>query len=285
VESRILEGDYEQMPARAFQSIRREECAASEASENLFGAWWDELDLSLNRAVVRPVDVRTATTFIEKYEWLGTIGLVTYCFGIFFDGACGGVVVYRGDYAENLGHWDAYGYTGRMLLLSRGCCTHWSPPNTASCLIRRSMDLLPPEIEVVTATVDRRAGEIGTIYQACGFDYVGIMTDGGSVRVIDPHDGRQLSDRGAVLRYGTNSPRKLRGLGLSVEDAPRKERYFGFRGKPHRKAQLRTAIADKIKPYPKRAGGVEETTAADQPQRVGSTPTPRFHHATQAPGP
>jgi hypothetical protein len=37
------------------------------------------------------------------------------------------------------------------------------------------MDLLPERYQIVTATVDAAAGEIGIIYQACGFDYVGVM--------------------------------------------------------------------------------------------------------------
>lgn len=46
-------------------------------------------------------------------------------------------------------------------------------------VIRRSMRLLPERYRIVTATCDRAAGEIGTIYQACGFDDVGTMRAGG----------------------------------------------------------------------------------------------------------
>jgi len=47
------------------------------------------------------------------------------------------------------------------------------------------MDLLPAGYAVITATVDDLAGEVGTIYQACGFDFVGVMRAGGraSVRI------------------------------------------------------------------------------------------------------
>jgi hypothetical protein len=37
-------------------------------------------------------------------------------------------------------------------------------------LIRGSLRLLPERYTVITATVDGRAGEVGTVYQACGFD-------------------------------------------------------------------------------------------------------------------
>jgi hypothetical protein len=65
--------------------------------------------------------------------------------------------------------WDAYGYSGRIITLARGACVPWAHPHAASKLIRRSMDLLPERYKIVTASVDRLAGEIGTIYQACGF--------------------------------------------------------------------------------------------------------------------
>ena len=39
------------------------------------------------------------------------------------------------------------------------------------------MKMLPEEYKVVTATVDEHAGEIGTIYQACNFHYIGSMRE------------------------------------------------------------------------------------------------------------
>jgi hypothetical protein len=54
-----------------------------------------------------------ASAVIERYEWLGTMPAVSrYCFGIFFGERCGGAVVYGDEYAENLGVWDRYGFTG-----------------------------------------------------------------------------------------------------------------------------------------------------------------------------
>jgi hypothetical protein len=171
------------------------------------------------------VTTATAASIIERYEWLGRMpAVVRYCFGIFFGDACGGVVTYSNEYAENLGVWDRYDFTGRLICLSRGAVTHWAPPNTASRLIRRSMALLPPRYEVVTATVDERAGEIGTIYQACGFDFIGKMD----------------SSRDSIVnRWDHALPRE-----------PVKARYFAFRGSYQR--DRRDAIAHLIQPYPRR---------------------------------
>ena len=123
------------------------------------------LDLSLARSEVRAIDIAAARSIIEQYEPMPAV--VLYAFGLFFDSVIGGAVVYSPEYAENLGRWDRYGFTGRIILLSRGACLHWTPKNSASRLVRGSMRLLAAQYEVVTATVDATLGEAGTIYQAC----------------------------------------------------------------------------------------------------------------------
>ena len=135
-----------------------------------------------------------------------------HCFGIFFDGQLGGAVVYGSEYGENLGVWDRYGYSGRIIALQRGACAHWAHPHAASKLIRASMRLLPERYAVVTATVDAMAGEIGTIYQAAGFDYVGVMHPGR--RALIKVSGRTISERRAGLIAGTQGRRALAALGF-----------------------------------------------------------------------
>ena len=86
---------------------------------------------------------------------------IRHCFGIFFAGELGGAVVYGDEYGENLGVWDKYHYTGKIIALLRGACVHWAHPHSPSKLIRRSMHLLPGRYKVVTATVDGTLGEVG----------------------------------------------------------------------------------------------------------------------------
>ena len=88
-----------------------------------------------------------------------------FCFGLFFEGQLGGAVVYGDEYAENLRVWDRYGYSGRIICLSRGASLPWAPKGSASRLIRRSMKLLPAPFEVVTGRVDAHLGEVGLVYQ------------------------------------------------------------------------------------------------------------------------
>ena len=150
---------------KAHQRIIRERESAS--AGDLFGQWWEGMEVDIKTAIVKPITHNQARPIIEKYEWLGCMSAVTWhCYGIFFNGYCGGVVTYGVEYIENLGRWDSYGYTGKIILLSRGVCLHWAHPHSGSKLIRGSMKLLPEKYKVVTCTVDDMAGEIGTIYQA-----------------------------------------------------------------------------------------------------------------------
>ena len=257
---------------KAWQRAVRERAAQEEPATDLFGAWWRSIDTGITRATIKPIDVTQAKSVIEKYEWMGCLAAVTwYAYGIFFDGCLGGAVTYGPEYSENLGKqarergrkcadWSKYGYEDRMILLSRGACAHWAHPHAASKLIRVSMRMLPPRYEVVTATVDPAAGEIGTIYQACGFHYVG------SMREANPNVQFRAKDRHAWRingkLYGGRAVRAMVGSTRQadiLEKYPKaecvmqfsKHRYFAFRGPD--KAQRLAAIAHMVKPYPKRS--------------------------------
>lgn len=236
---------------KAYQRIIREE--KEQTNDNLFGKWWESVDTTLSKAVVRETTYETAKRFIEDYEWMRVMpAIVLYCYGIFFDKNCGGCVVYSPEYAENLGVWDKYGYTGKLVLLARGACAHWTPTNTASRLIRQSIRLLPREVEVITATVDPKAGEVGTIYQACGFNYVGTMHQ------IDPNrfglevDGRVLGSRTMRHRHGKQDLETMKKFYPDAKMVKQitKGRYFCFRGENQGKHL--EAVRHLLKPYPKR---------------------------------
>ena len=243
---------------KAWQRIVREK-KADEESKDLFGKWWEDVPLDIASADVRPVTYQTAKAIIEEYEWLGTMPhICLHAFGIFFEGACGGVVTYSPEYCENLGRWDQYGFTGKIILLSRGACTHWAHPHAGSKLIRQSMKMLPKKYEVVTAMIDRRAGEYGTIYQACGFDYVGALRERtGLIKRQDTVvlDGQMLAHRTTKQRFGTGDKKKIKAmLGDRVQFIPDidKDRYFAFLGSKKQKRENRKAIEHLIRPYPKR---------------------------------
>ena len=232
------------------------------AEEERTNPYWQNADLDLSKAIVKPIDRNLAKKIIEEYEWLGCMPAISkYYFGIFFGDICGGVVVFSTEYSENLGCWQKYGYEGKMILLSRGVCLHWTPKNTGSKLITRAIKMLPKQYEVVTATTDHLAGEVGTIYQACNFYYIGSMRDS------NPKINSRKGDRfGVVINGKLYSARACRAKFGSQKKADilkhhpdaqfvkqrSKHRYFLFRGDKETIEKHKQAIGHLIKEYPKR---------------------------------
>jgi hypothetical protein len=247
--------------------------ALTEGADSLFGPWWQNIDISIKKSVVREIDRQTCERIILEYEWLGCMpAVIWHMYGIYFDGHCAGVVCYGPEYSENLGviarkrglkcaDWSKYGYEGKMILLSRGACVHWAHPHSGSKLIRRSMDLLPAKYEIVTATTDPAAGEIGTIYQACGFHYVGSMREANhnvKSRRMDRDawliDGKIYGSRTMRQKIGCSRHNEIIKIYPTAQKIKQhsKHRYFAFRGSRTTQARHLDAIRHMVKPYPKR---------------------------------
>jgi hypothetical protein len=207
-------------------------------------------NIDLATAQVCPISRETAQDMVQRYDALGMPALATHCFGLYFGADLGGVAVFGPEQGENLGVWSKFGYSGRIIALQRGCCVHWAPANAASMMIRAAMRLLPARFQVVTATVDRELGEIGTVYAAAGFAFVGIMRAGG--RAVVRVNGKIVSERTAGRWFGTRGARALAKLGLDATAVPRKGRYFAFLGSRAERKRNRAAIAHLIQPYPRR---------------------------------
>ena len=231
---------------KAHQRIMREKLAMTEVAPT-------GIDLSIGSSEVREITPAEASKIILKYEYLKRMSVSPWhCFGIFFGGEIAGAVVFSNEYAENLGVWDKYGYTGKIILLSRGACVHWAHPHAGSKLISTSIRMLPPKFEVVTATVDPDAGEIGTLYQACNFFYVGSMRKkrGKKNRAAYLVDGKRVSARTLRDKYGTQVAAEK--AGAVRFNQPSKGRYFFFRGRKTTRTAHRKAIDHLMEPYPRR---------------------------------
>ncbi|NJL69360.1 MAG: hypothetical protein HC894_27135 [Microcoleus sp. SM1_3_4] len=112
--------------------------------------------------------------FIQKYEWLGTMGVSPkWCFTARYRGILSGVVLineptaYSTLMGENTPKYEA--------LIQRGATISWAPKNLGSRLVRYSCKWMVNNSEkrAFVAYADPEANEIGTIYQACGFEYLG----------------------------------------------------------------------------------------------------------------
>jgi len=112
--------------------------------------------------------------FIEKHEWLGKMSLYpTHIFTARYKGLLAGVVVMD----MPITYSNILGIDTKKIerLISRGACISWSPKNLASKLIMFAIKWMVDNTQyrLFSAYSDTEAKEIGTIYQACNFYYIG----------------------------------------------------------------------------------------------------------------
>jgi hypothetical protein len=142
-------------------------------------------------------DAAEATAFIKRYEWLGTPGhpVARYCARNEFNEIAAVALFGRPNLQSaalcrkldprSMTDEDRE-YVKRVICLERGACAHWAHEHTASWFIPRVLEWANQEHgwEIVYAYSDADAGEIGTIYQACNWTYIGqgvgraLMPDG-----------------------------------------------------------------------------------------------------------
>ena len=233
----------------------------SEEQENFL---FDFSALSLKKdSKIKQISRKEAEQFIVEYEYLRSIPRqVSYCFGIFFNEFLGGVLIYSHDYTQNTGIWtEKYGFEDKLILLSRGACAWWTPKNTASYFISQTCKWLKQNTKyrIVTATVSPDAGEIGTIYQALNWHYIGLMKG-------NYHNGKEQKRLCVLINGVVRGARSLRKeFGCMKQDivkekypeaifyyTERKRRYFYFMDIKANNKKFYESIKHLIMLYPKR---------------------------------
>ena len=239
-------------------------------------------DLKVKSAIVRPVSYQFAKRIILKYEWLGTMSVNSaYHYGIFFKNHCAGVCCFC------VAGFAIPGIVkmlkadpNDLTYLSRGACVHWAPPQTNSKLIARSLKFEKERgKKVAVAFSDQEAGEIGTVYQASNWLYLG--TGKTNFEFVSPHGKKftnpaftQLCSRNRI----SHSAMKQRFIneGWTLSKSSPKHRYLYILNDSDKR--LSSLIRAMSKPYPKRPNGSEGSVLADtsgvHPEKSGSIPTP-----------
>lgn len=132
--------------------------------------------------------------FIERHEWLGRVSLYpTHIFTARYKGILAGVVIMDmpSVFSKMLGE-----NTKKLeRLISRGACISWSPKNLGSSLIMFAIKWMVnhTQYRLFVAYSDAEAKELGTIYQACNFYYLGKKS--GAKKQYKTETGRWVSDR------------------------------------------------------------------------------------------
>lgn len=148
--------------------------------------------------------------FIERHEWLGKLPIwATHRFTARLkkDGTLAGVIVMAtpNAFSNLLGRENK----GKEKLISRGACISWAPKNLGSWMIMSSIRWMVKntDFRYFTAYSDPEAKELGTIYQACNFIYLGQKFGSGN-QYLDPDNPDRgwfgssgFSDRSQIVRY------------------------------------------------------------------------------------
>jgi hypothetical protein len=130
-------------------------------------------------------------------------------------------------------------------LIARGACISWAPKNLGSWLITKSIKWMVKntQFRVFTAYSDPEAKELGTIYQACNFFYLGQQFGAGK-QYLDPDNLERgwfgssgFSDRSQIVRYAKK-------LGIEFDKS-----WYKFVGKKknYRKVNWKTIPEDVAK--------------------------------------
>ncbi len=211
--------------------------------------------ISLKKTKVEIIDRETCEKIVNEYEWLRYMPKETNLhFGIYFktgnDYHLGGVVAYEPEFEDN------FNYSDKIIKLSRGACLWWTPKNTASYFITRTLEWLKENTnyKVVNATVNPSAGELGIIYQALNWHYIGSFDGNGRVRYgykIDNkiYEQRHINDmigctdKENVMKHFPDAQMINLGGG---------NRYFKFIGDKRENREMMKSIKHLIKPYPQK---------------------------------
>ena len=132
--------------------------------------------------------------FLKSYEWLKSVGVYSkWCFTMRLRGYLAGVQVLNEptSYSKILGP-DTMKYE---CLIQRGCTVSWAHEHLGSKMLMAAINWMVQNTEkrIFVGYSDRSAGEVGILYQACNFMYLGDKF-GITVKYKHPtyHEGKEF---------------------------------------------------------------------------------------------
>ncbi|MEL6330461.1 MAG: hypothetical protein AAFR38_12460 [Planctomycetota bacterium] len=213
--------------------------------------------------------------FLKRYEWLGTLGMARRRFGLRVGDDLAAVVGFgplgsHTSFRALLPHAEA----GQVIQLVRGASAPWAHTHAPSHLISRASKVLARDHSciAIAAFADPRAGEAGTIYQACNAIYLGTTSTGGAEAFIV--HGKRYSARRAYKHFGSTAHAHLLRIDPEASQIPRarKHRYVIPIGPPRTRQRVRRLLEPLEQSYPVRtplAGSYREILDAAIPLRRG----------------
>jgi len=237
------------IPGKCFQRHVREIHGESEPRnqiENLHGA------------KVVSISKMEASKIILKYEWLGTLGAGTSAFyGLIYNGELLGAVCFGLGGSHEARNICGPKHVPKAACLMRGACVPWAPKNAASFLISHATRQAHKDHgwNIFFAYSDPTVAEIGTVYQAANWHYIGqgLGRRRGNVH-LDwmASDGTIISSRNRNLRR----KRDMFSRGYRPVAAIPKRKYVWFEGSPTDRRHLRAQCRFPFLTYPKRMAAI-----------------------------
>jgi len=237
-----------------------------------------DIDLDLKTATVKRITRTLAKQIILKYEWLGTLPPSSLYYGLFFGEYCAGVVCYvLGSVGANVNAHSEFGIDrDEMIYLVRGANVHWSPKGANSKLVSISLNLIGKTTgaKLAIAYSDTDAGEIGTIYQACNWTYVG--KTGAPGQIVAPngriYDIRNVSSWAKQRKVSWQFMRDaLVKNGWFEQPTNPKHKYVYVIDKSDKR--LTKLVEEMRQPYPKRGRGETDSAFQSNEETGGASPT------------
>jgi hypothetical protein len=239
-------------PSKAYQRHIREIYGELEGREQL---------PSLSGARVEKITTNEAESIILKFEWLRSMGSGTIAsYGLRLGDELWGAVCFGclGGNIRKICLGDTEKETDELadqtLCLTRGACAPWAPRNSASYLIRHACRKAHEDLgsRIFFAYSDIAAGEIGTVYQAVGFLFIGDSFRKGKYHT----DYRSRDGKRTVTSYAVNHGRikraKLLADGWTPIPRYNKRKYLWFEGSRTEREFLKSRCRYAFLPYPKR---------------------------------
>lgn len=185
--------DYEQEHCYQYQrrldTIEEDKIVHNMTDEDIANI---SLDDFVFKNITSKEDKAKATEFIKRYEWLGTIGSYpTHWFTAYYKGILSGVIIMSmpnafskllGEETKNIER-----------LIARGASASFCPKNLGSKFLMWCIKWMVDNTHyrLFTCYSDPQAKELGSIYQALNFFYLG-QKSGTNIRCVNPYNPKSL---------------------------------------------------------------------------------------------
>lgn len=192
--------------------------------------------------------------------------------GVWENGKFVGCVIYGLGATNNIGR--PFGLRQQQVCeLVRVALKNHNTPT--SRIVSISIRMLSKEfsgLELVVSYADANQGHVGTLYQACGWHYIGMAKDAGGSAVVNgvEYHGRTLGDR-----YGTRS---LAWIRANIDpNAKALESIGKYKYAMPLTDRMKEKIERMSKPYPKRVVSIDSDAPVFQAGEGGAIPTTTLH--------